>query len=199
VAKIKPDEEFIKKNYETTIKLIEEASLGGLIDGLGERYAICPASSRKEYYSSFPGGLAYHNLFVRFWMQKFADLMAPGEITPQSITKLSLLHEIGKVGTTEEDYYTPQESDWHRERGIYYEVNPNLQYMKIPQRSLFLAQQHLIPLTQDEYLAILLHDGQHDEANKAYKFKEPKLAVVLQTAVQWARKLEKENTVLWPE
>ena len=33
--------------------------------------------------------------------------------------------------------------------------------------------------TVDEYLAILLHDGQYITQNEAYKFREPVLAIIL--------------------
>jgi hypothetical protein len=131
------------------------------------------------------------------WLTQFASIVAradPG-FNPTSLMKVALLHCVGKVGTMTEDYYLPQSSQWHKDRGMLYEINPDIQYMKIPQRSLFLAQEAGIKLTQDEYLAIQLSDGQYDDSNSSYKYKEPKLALVLQNAVQWARKLEKENTV----
>jgi len=35
-----------------------------LVDGLGERLALCPASSRKEYHHAIPGELVDHSLRV---------------------------------------------------------------------------------------------------------------------------------------
>jgi len=196
MVKIIPDEQFILKNYDQVSKLcMKFKGLSDLIEDFGERYAICPASSKKEYYSCFPGGLIYHSLQTLLWISKFSSIMAEGQLTKETMIKLAILHEIGKLGTKEEEYYIPQNSDWHREKGIYYETNPKIQFMKIPHRSLFLAQQYSIELTQDEYLAILLANGQ---INDAMPGQEPNLATILRYAAQWAMKLEKENEVLWP-
>ena len=35
-----------------------------LVDSLGERLALCPASSRKDFHCAFPGGLVDHSLRV---------------------------------------------------------------------------------------------------------------------------------------
>ena len=195
---INPTEDFIFSNYQKLIGIVPSDVKAFLEkDGFAARYSFCPASSRKEYFSSFPGGLVYHSLNLVKWVSRFSALMgAENEFDKNSLLRVSLLHCVGKVGTLEEEYYLPQRSQWHRDRGMLYEINPNLQYMKIPQRSLFLAQEAGIKLTNDEYLAILLSDGQYDDSNSSYKYKEPKLALVLQNAIQWARKLEKENSVV---
>ena len=202
MAKIVPDESFMEKNHKKTVNLLQEtfglnSGIVNLLCDFEERYVLCPASSRREYYSCFPGGLSYHNLFVRFVMQNLAKVMSYN-ISEANLLKIAFLHEIGKLGTKEHEYYIPQKSDWHREKGMYYEINPDIQYMKVSQRSLFLINQYDIPLSEQEYLAILLHDGQSDSCNSSYKFKEPTLVLLLQNAVQWARKLEKENDVCWP-
>jgi len=193
---INPTEDFIFSNYQKVMDIApEDVKVLLEKDGFAARYSFCPASSRKEYFSYFPGGLVYHSLNVFKWITKFSALFAT-EAKSETLARVSFLHCLGKVGTMTEDYYLPQSSEWHRNKGMLYEINPNLQYMKIPQRSLFLAQEADIKLTQDEYLAILLSDGQYDDSNKSYKYKEPKLALVLQNAIQWSRKIEKENTVV---
>jgi hypothetical protein len=40
--------------------------------------------------------------------------------------------------------------------------------MRVADRSLFYLQEAGIPVTQNEYLAIKLHDGLYEESNKAY-------------------------------
>ena len=200
---IYPTAEWIKENFENTLLLVNKfnlTNLGTLLSTLGERYAICPCSTRKEYYSSFPGGLAYHNLHVLKWMNKLTGILCePSEISKESMLKVAILHEIGKVGDVEKDYYVRQDNDYHNQRGMYYEVNSNIQYMKIADRSLYWVHESHIHLTTDEYLAILLHDGQNDEENASYKYKEPKLAILLQQAEQYARRLEKDSIIHWPE
>ena len=80
-----------------------------------------------------------------------------------------LHHDLGKVGDLEHDYYIPQDSDWHRKnRGEIYKHNPSLQYMKVPDRGLWLLQHYGVKVTDKEYIGIKLTDGMYDEANKAY-------------------------------
>ena len=200
--KIIPNTEFVEKTYDKTIATIEKEigtarGVKGLIEELGNRYALAPASSRKIYYSSFPGGLAFHNLHMHFWMKKLVrDLGILKEINDTSVAVVSFLHELGKVGDRNQDYYIPQESKWHMDNGIFYEINPDLQYMRTPHRSVWLAQDFGIRLTQDEYLAIMLYETKEEEV--PYKYKMPALARVTQMAYQWSTQAEKKNEILWP-
>jgi hypothetical protein len=101
------------------------------------------------------------------------------------------------VGDLTHDYYLRAPGDhWYKEKGIFYETNKEIQYMRVPHRSLFLAHHYGIPLTQEEYCAILLHDGQYDDANRNYSHKEPNLAMILHFADLWATRLEKENEIV---
>jgi hypothetical protein len=208
VTDIIANEEFIKRNYDKTLDLIRKVFKSGdedtfippllrMIEDLGERYAICPASSNKDYYSAFPGGLCYHNLHVLTWIGRVATTLAPKEFSNETLLTVSLLHSIGKVGDEKHDLYVPTKEDWKIKNGTYYDINPDLQYIRVPQRSLYLASRYNIPLTQDEYLAIMLAEGQNDEANSSYRYREPKLALILQYATQWAERIEKENNVIW--
>jgi hypothetical protein len=202
--KIVPNEEFVKDNYDRTIDTFKEIAtekdhpLFLLLDGMGERYALCPATSRKEYYSSFPGGLAYHNLHMFFWMKKFTEIIAPKQFSDGQLFEISILHEIGKLGDLEHEYYLPKNSDWHMKNGIFYEVNPKIQFMRIPDRSLYLAQEYYSSgrkcLTPSSYLSILLHEGREE----GYQYKLPKLATITQFAYKYSTQLEKANEVCWP-
>lgn len=202
MSEITPNEEFVKANFDSTVKLVEKLSttshLKTMLEFLGDRYALCPASANKDYFSAFPGGLAYHNLNVVKWIGKFANLLCPDVYSKETLLKVALLAEIGKVGDLEHDYYLATDQKWQRDRGIFYEINKDISFMRIPQRSLFLANNFGVPLTQEEYLAILLFEGQNDETNSAYKYREPKLSLILQYANQWAQRSEKENVVNFP-
>lgn len=206
MPEITPDFEFIKKNYDKTLELIKKVyktedekvfvpPLLRMIESLGERYAICPASSNKDYYSAFPGGLCYHNLHVLQWIGRFASIMAPKEYSPETLLKVSILHSIGKIGDWNLDLYLPVQEDWKKKNGTYYDVNSDIQFMKIPQRSLYLASQYNVPLTQEEYLAILLSEGQNDDENAQYRYRETKLSIILHYANYWAQRLERENKI----
>ena len=106
---------------------------------------------------------------------------------------MSLFHDLGKVGNrVGDDQYIPQESKWHKDKGMLYEFNKDLVYMEHSQRSLFLLQEFGIKLTEDEYLAILLHNGIAFESNKMYLHQQPTLSLLLHQADMLAVRQEKE-------
>ncbi len=201
-----PNEEFMERNYNKVLELINatitkderRVALLNLFQTLGERYATAPSFSRKEHPAAFPGGLCYHTLHVLQWVGKFAALMAPGEFSNETLLTVALLAPLGKAGSLTEDYYVPLNSDWHLKKGIFFEENSKLSYMRTPTRSLQFAQQFGINLSEEEYLAVLLSEGQNDPANASYKYREPKLATILSTAVAWAQKIEKTKEVQYP-
>jgi len=51
-----------------------------------------------------------------------------------------------------------------------YTPNPEISFMLIPDRSLYILQRFGIKLSHNEYLGIRLHDGVFDKANEAYFF-----------------------------
>lgn len=201
MLEITPTAEWIQNNFDNTLKVVKSSGLEEMelmLSRLDETYSMSPASSKKEYGSCFPGGLCFHNLHVLKWFNKFASIMSEEKIPMSTMIKLSILHEIGKVGNKQEPYYIRNDGSYFDDKGLYYSINPKLQYMKIVDRSLYLAQKFNVPLTEQEYLAIKLSD-EHDEETKSYKYKEPQLALILQNAVSWSRKLEKDNIIRWPK
>ena len=89
--------------------------------------------------------------------------------TDEELVFAAMHHDLGKVGDLEHDYYIPQDSDWHRKnQGAIYKHNPSLQYMKVPDRGLWLLQHYGVKVTDKEYIGIKLTDGLFDEANKSY-------------------------------
>ena len=111
-----------------------------LVDALGERLALAPASSRKSYHNAFPGGLVDHSL--RVFKNAFKLCKAFAFDVPQdSLIIGCLFHDLGKVGDEENDYYVSQDSDWHRDKlGELYKRNEDLQYMTVPDRGVWLCQ-----------------------------------------------------------
>lgn len=193
--------EKIEQNYNKFRSLCEKLgnrseSTLALVDKLGEDLALCPASSRRDYHLAVPGGLVDHSLRVlqnALIYSKSFDWNLPKE----SLILSCLFHDIGKVGLPKKDggfspYYLPQDSEWHREKlGENYKHNKDMLFMKTPQRSVFMLQNHGIPLDHDEYLAILLNDGYVVEDNKPHCLKEPLLAHVVMTADYISTRQEK--------
>jgi hypothetical protein len=111
---------------------------------------------------------------------------------------MAILAEVGKVGDMENNYFVPTKEKWKIDKGQYYDYNENISFMRVPHRSLFLTKEFSIPLSSDEYLAILLSDGNKEEGVAAYRYREPKLATLLQHAIKWAEISEKENIINYP-
>lgn len=164
-----------------------------LVEALGDRLALCPASGRLSFHNCFAGGLVEHSirvLGIALKLRKLLDIDTK-EVTTNSLILCCLFHDLGKVGNLDDDYYIPQESNWHREKlGEYYKTNQEMRYMTVPHRSLWLCQQFGIKLTQEETLGIMLHDGQYIQENKPYAMKEPAIAVITHHADVLAGKRE---------
>jgi len=188
--------EQIAENFEKYRGFMEklgdrsEAALA-LVDHLGERLAMCPASGRKEYHHAIPGGLVDHSLRVLSNALKLVKAFN-WDVPKDSLIIGCLLHDLGKVGDHENDYYVPQDSDWHREKiGEMYKYNKDIQYMTVPDRGVWLCQHFGLRLTQPEFMAILLNDGQYAEENAPYKMKEPLLVDIVHIADFISTKQEK--------
>jgi hypothetical protein len=163
--------EKIESNWTTFEKLckrLSDENLNELLDVIGERIAICPSSSRQSQPGAYPG----FNLSLA------------------SILKVGLLHDIGKVGDLENEYFIEQDSDWHIEKlGQVYKFNDKIDKMSISHRSIYILQRFGVTLSKDEWLAIQLAQGSHFEENRFYVDNEPTLAILLQIS----KKVSKHN------
>lgn len=146
-------------------------------------FCIAPASANIERHQCWEGGLAEHSLRVLWNARKLAAAVGL-VLSPQvndSITICALFHDLGKSN----DYYTPlgEKDQWKMKRGDRY--NYHKMWVKShAQRSLYILQQY-VQLESDEYLAILLHDGQYTEANRRFDTNEPDLALLIHWADLW--------------
>jgi hypothetical protein len=73
------------------------------------------------------------------------------------------------MGSDTEDAYITQTDNWRRDKmGETYAFNTSLPFASVPDRGLFLLQQHDIKYTFNEMVAIQTHDGLYDAANEKY-------------------------------
>ena len=177
--------ENIKSNwgtYSSLCKRLEDDNIDKMINFLDNRIVTCPASLNQSSYGAYEGGLVEHALEVAKSMKIINESMNLG-VKTDSILKVSLFHEIGKVGDLEIPLLINQDSDWHREKlGQMYKYNENIQKSSISHRSLYLLQSFNINLSQDEWIAIQLSQGSHFEENRFYVGSEPTLAILLQNS-----------------
>jgi hypothetical protein len=138
-----------------------------------DQLIIMPASFKAEFHSCFPGGYIHHVLNVvsaaikldRVWREEgVADTYTIEELVFAAIN-----HDLGKMGDGVNPSYIPATDEWRKEKlGEVYAFNTQLPFMTVPDRSLFLLVQNGIEYSLNEFLAIRLHDGIYDEANKPY-------------------------------
>ncbi len=138
-----------------------------------ERMMFAPASGKEHFHNCYAGGYVEHVIHVttsalqikELWEKNGANI----DFTDEELVFAALHHDLGKVGDLAENYYTPNDSDWHRKnQGLVYKHNGNLQYMSVTDRALFLLQHFGVSMTEKEYIGLMLTDGLYEEANKSY-------------------------------
>ena len=173
--------EQIQSNYEEFLGNIEGYITGdrkqALLDFYSkyeERIMLMPAAHKKEYHSAFPGGYVDHvNRVVRcaikqskLWADEGCDMTT---FTTEELVFAAINHDLGKMGSNTEESYIPQTDKWRRDKlGEEYMFNKALPFSSVPDRGLFLLQQHDIKYTFNEMIAIQTHDGLYDSANEKY-------------------------------
>ena len=175
------DENNIAQNWEDLLAVIDKefegdrkTSLVEMYTFFQERMMFMPASSFEHYHNCFAGGYVDHVLRVITCAETMYDTWQAHGSTCTGYTREELIfaalnHDLGKVGTQELEMYRPNPSDWHRKnQGKIYEINPDIPFMSVPDRSLLLLQEFGIKFSQNEMMGIKLHDGMYDDANKPY-------------------------------
>ncbi len=181
-----------EKNYARVMDLVatfpepRRSQVLAMLDGpIGMSYFTAPASSREEYHDCFPGGLCHHSLNVIANLWRLAKDLCPDAFPKHQLAFVGLFHDLGKVGDGDVERYLPQPSDWHREKGMLYVVNEDMQWMPTSEGALYILQKHGVIVDRDEWLAIRLNDGQYADENRPYRMREPKLALLLHWADRW--------------
>ena len=138
-----------------------------------DRMCIAPASGKEHYHNAFVGGYVEHVLHVtdlalkinKLWKENGASI----NYTDEELVFAAIHHDLGKVGDLENDYYVPNESDWHRKnQGLIYKHNEDLQFMTVTDRAIFLLNHFGVKYSEWEYIGLRLTDGLYEEANKSY-------------------------------
>lgn len=139
------------------------------------KFFSAPASSK--YHGNKPFGLIRHSILVTENLLKLKTALGV-ELEDHDCVIVGLLHDAGKAGLPGVPYYLPTENEKKP-----YETNKDIPFLTVAQRSLYLvANVYGMPLTPEQYQAILIHDGLYCEENQAYKGHECKLALLLHHA-----------------
>ena len=173
--------EQIQDNWGKFLSIIDEhiseprcSELKAFYEQYAERIMLMPASHKKEYHNAFPGGYVDHVLRVvqsalklnEVWVEMGVDTST---YTVEELVFASLNHDLGKMGDEQNESYIPQTDQWRKEKlGEDYKFNDRLEFMSVPDRGLHLLMSHGVTFSRNEMLAIKLHDGLYDDANKPY-------------------------------
>jgi len=173
--------EQIQDNWNKFLSIIDKyiseprcSKLKAFYEQYAERIMLMPASHKKEYHNAFPGGYVDHILRVvdcalklnKVWVDMGVDTST---YTVEELVFAALNHDLGKMGDEQNESYIPQTDQWRKEKlGEDYKFNDRLEYMSVPDRGLHLLMSHGIAFSRNEMLAIKLHDGLYDDANKPY-------------------------------
>jgi hypothetical protein len=200
--------EQISKNYEKHLKIVD-TYIGDRVDGIKsmlhhmqETYMMAPASGKTWYHNAFPGGYVDHvNRVVQYAVEQHRLYIKMGgtvDYSEEQLVFAALFHDLGKIGDGDKPNYIPQTDKWRQDKlSEMYTFNPDLDFMLIPDRSLYILQKFGIKVDQKEFLGIRCHDGVFDKANEAYFFshvessrQKTALISVLHTADFLASKVE---------
>ena len=139
-----------------------------------DRIIMMPAAHKKEYHNAFPGGYVDHvNRVIEcaidlhhVWEKHGVDTST---YTLEELVFSALNHDLGKMGDEQNEAYIPQTDQWRKDKlGEDYMFNVKVPFSSVPDRSLFLLQSHNVKYSFNEMIAIQIHDGLYDEANKKY-------------------------------
>ena len=173
--------EKIQENYENHIKIIDhylgerKDSIKSMISHMEDTYVMAPASGKSWYHNAFAGGYVDHvNRVVKYAVKQhklYEEMGGTIDYTQEELVFSALFHDLGKIGDGDLPNYIHQTDKWRQDKlSEMYTYNPDLDFMLIPDRSLFILQKFGIKVSKNEFLAIRCHDGVFDKANEAYFF-----------------------------
>lgn len=172
--------EQVKANYDVLLGGIDKYITGDrkgqftdFYTKLDDRIALLPASHKKAYHNCFPGGYVDHVVRVVTAAFKlhllWQEMGTKDTYTEEELFVSALNHDLGKIGSIDETSVHPSTDEWRKKNlGEMYTFNKKIEYMTVPDRSLFLLQEAGIQLSTNEWITIKTHDGLYDDANKAY-------------------------------
>ena len=161
-------------NIDTYISSPRKEQLTKFYETYAERIMLMPAAHKKEYHSAFPGGYVDHvnrvvkaALELSYIWDKFGCDMTT--FTTEELVFSAINHDLGKIGDADHESYIPQTDKWRKDKlGEDYMHNKEIAFASVPDRGLFLLQQHNVKYTFNEMVAIQTHDGLYDPANEKY-------------------------------
>ena len=201
---IKESADYIRK----TLKATRRPGITDLLDHMDEiRFFTAPASGGNHLCCE--GGLAVHTANVMRLAEKAGKVFfGPEEFKNQrnSIRIVAGLHDLGKAGAWNKVYYAENmikdgrptkaqpEQRYKRSDVKPFEVNRGLVHIDHPMLSVKEADLY-IKLTEEEYFAILYHDGMYGSLAYYLKGHERPLQTLLHFADYWSAQFEEGKSL----
>lgn len=172
--------EQIIENWETFLEYIETYITGERKEQLlkfykkyEDRFQLMPAAHKAQYHNCFPGGYIEHvNRVIQLALEfdkTWRSFGVKDTYTTEELVFAALNHDLGKFGDFDHPAHLDNDNEWEiKNRGELYKFNDALQYMTVPDRSIWLLTQLGIKMSSNEMLAIKLHDGLYDPTNEPY-------------------------------
>jgi hypothetical protein len=196
----------MKSNMEIIEFELNNALYGrGDVDGLlafmkDNGFYTSPASG--SHHLCCEGGLAQHSINVLDTMLaiRTARLHNTTNIPIESLVIAALLHDLGKIGDFEQSNYVVNmikdgrptkaepEQKYKQSESKPYVTNPDIPYVDHEIRSVEYIRR-FVELTQEEYQAILWHNGLYGTFKYQIQNKETPLYLLLHFADMWASRV----------
>lgn len=174
--------EVIQSNWTEFRNRIDEyfktrsVEIHNMYDDLEERIVFQPASSIDYFHNTFAGGYVDHVLRVMDFSSEFFEMyqklgLITDNFTMEELMFAAMHHDLGKMGFPGDgnEGYLANDSKWHRENlGKMYNLNPNIPFGTVQDKSLYLLQHYKIHCSWNEWMGIRIHDGAFEDVNKPY-------------------------------
>jgi len=183
IDKMNLTETDIQKNYNEFIDFVKNSFSGerkkNLLkmyseDELGLELSTAPASMCEHFHLCHPGGYVQHIMNVvkmSFASKKLFELAGANiDFTDEQMVFSALHHDLGKLGDPAAfgGYYANQDEDWKKKKGEFYKMNPNMPYMEVSDRTVFILQKYGVLYDWKEFLGMKLADGMYSESAAKY-------------------------------
>lgn len=195
------NEDLIKVSKEYVIKKLKSTKRAGITDLIEhmEEMGFFTAPASGGNHLCCEGGLVVHTAGVMQMAEKFGRILySPAEFKEMkpSIYIVAGLHDLGKAGAFGKVYYAENmikdgrptkanpEQKYKRSESKPYEINKDMLHIDHPQLSVKEADLY-IELTEEEYFAILFHDGMYGSLAYYLKGHERPLQTLLHFADYW--------------
>ncbi len=168
----------LKRSHGTITAPVIPSSVYSILE---DKLSRCPCSTK--YHGAYPGGLVDHLLNVTNLAISLANLLKVGDrISTEELSLCALVHDLGKLGNFQEDFYLPNPDLSKRDKEPYI-VNTKLVSIPHEIRSLYwIDKLNIRHIDETELQAICYHAGPYTPGYLESVRKESLLLVLLHTA-----------------